>query len=205
MTDTYTPVSPSGATLIGYMQPWITTDLAMFLDAVGALFDPTASIVQDVGFDGDPDYVSAYGSIFNVETCPTGDLPYLGMFVGASVPIGSSQATARAIVQGESGLQRGTTASIIAAAQRFLTGSQTVTLYERLGPDGSTPDPDWFVLEVDSSEIISASALIAAVNAVKPGGVMWTFNEVSGYTWDDAENEWEADVFSWAASLTTQP
>ena len=96
---------------------------------------------------------------------------------------------ALSLVTAESGLARGTPASIVAAAKRNLTGTQSAILIERVRPDG-VADAYWFQLVVRPEELISQSALIASVDAVKPGGVMWLLVVQDGYTWAEAIKQW---------------
>jgi len=63
--------------------------------------------------------------------------------------------------------------TIVSAAQRFLTGSQSVTLIERLAANGSA-DAYHFLLYVDLSHVLDMNGLTNAVNGVKPVGVQWT-------------------------------
>lgn len=97
------------------------------------------------------------------------------------LPSGVSDATAQSLIQAEAGINRGTDAAVIAAAQRNLTGSQTVYYYRRTYKNGS-PNGFWAGIEVLSSECPSLPALEAAVNAVKMGGIMMWFNEITGWT-----------------------
>jgi hypothetical protein len=117
----YQAQSQMGAVFIAAMEPWITLPLAWYLDALGSMFDPIYTLVYDEGFDGDPDYVPGYGTIFNPLTCPAVDLPYLGQFVGVSVPNGADPTTALSLVTAEAGQNRGTLASIQAAIQRTIS------------------------------------------------------------------------------------
>jgi hypothetical protein len=110
-----------GAVFIAALEPWMTLPLAWYLDAIGSMFDPVYTLTSDVGFDGDPDYVPGYGQIFNPLTCPADDLPYLGQFVGVSVPTGADPTTALSLVTAEAGQARGTLASLQAAIQRNIS------------------------------------------------------------------------------------
>jgi hypothetical protein len=117
----YIPVSTVGAVLVEALGPWMTDHFAMYLDAVGVMYDPVATLVQDQGDDGDPGFVPAWGSLFDVNLCPAADLPYLGQFVGVQVPVGAGEATARALVRAESGKNRGTLGSIRSAIERNIS------------------------------------------------------------------------------------
>jgi len=87
------------------------------------MFEPPLELVAEHGSDGDPGYVPGWGALFDVNLCPTVDLPYLGQLVGVQIPAGSSDATARALIRAESGMQRGTIQSIQAAVERSISTS----------------------------------------------------------------------------------
>jgi hypothetical protein len=154
------------------------------------MFDQVATLVYDQGVDGDPDFIPGYGALLDPAICDPANLPYLGQFVGVLVPSGADPATALSLVTMEAGLHRGTMAAITAAIQRNLSGTQTVHIQERLGPDGTTKDAYWMVIEVLPSEVISLTAMEAAINAVKPGGVFYTIVESAGPTWSEATLDW---------------
>jgi hypothetical protein len=214
--DGYVPVNSFGAELIDAMEVWLTRDLAWVLDlAVAPLFEAMWDLATDHGVDGDADYLPGFGVLFNVApqpgapgygapVCPTADLGYVGQFVGVQVPAGADDATARSLVLAEAGRNRGTPAAVIAAAKRNLSGTQSVTLLERTAPDG-TPHHGWFTLVVRPEEVISLSALTAAVNACKLSGLMWGVVQQDAYIWSSAIHTWAADTMTWAAASGTQP
>jgi hypothetical protein len=200
----YTPVTSVGIELCDAAAPWLTTALAWYLDAIGAMLSPLHDLVTDQGFDGDLGYVPGYGQIFDPVTCPTEQLGYLAQFVGVSIPAGMSDSDARALIRAEQGMQRGSPGAIIAAAQRFLTTS-FVVLQERTAADG-TPDAYHAVVGFRPADLLTTEAdLIKAVEAVKPGGIQITYVASAGYTWNEAINTWSADTFTWNAAFATQP
>lgn len=163
------------------LDPWSTSSLIVFVTALSTMFSEVDGIVQDSGgLDGDPSYEPGWGALLDPDTST--DLGFLGNFVGVMLPSGISEADARVLVRAESGINRGTPAAIISAVKRNLSGTQAVTLFERTAADGTTPDGYHFVIVVLTSEVISATALTAAVNAVKPGGLMWTLVQTASWT-----------------------
>lgn len=216
----YEPVSQFGAVLINAMAPWITLHLAWYLDAIGVMVDPLYTLVMDEGVDDgttptigtyDQDgnlitegYQPGYGILLNPVACPDDDLGFLAQFPGVVLPLGEDPTTARSLIEAESGLNRGTPAAVIAAAQRNLSGTQSCVLVERTYADG-TPDAGWFILQVRPEEIISEAQLIAAVNNVKFGGLGWTLVQQDDYTWAEAINEWTTDTMTWRQVAYTQP
>lgn len=208
-TGGYTPTSEFGALLIQYLAPWMTKHLAWVLDqAIGVVVDPIYTTVQDIGdddgvtptvgtyFNGQlvtEGYQPGFGVFLNPTACPAEDLPYLSQFVGVELPTGASEATARSLILNEGGLNRGTDAAVIAAAKRFLGGTQTVELIPRTYVDG-TPSAGHFVLIVLASEVLNAAALTAAVDQVKFGGLMWALVQTTLFLIDALEAAGYSDI-----------
>jgi hypothetical protein len=114
--------------LIANMAPWNTgpvvagmTDLERFLAAIALMFEPVVSLAEEEGTDGQAGYVPSWGKLLDPTLCPAKLLPYLGQFVGVTIPVGASDAEARALVKAESGLARGTPASIKSAIERSIS------------------------------------------------------------------------------------
>lgn len=110
------------------MEPWNTgpvidgsTDLERYLRAMAAMFEPVLALAEEEGSDGSPDFVCAWGKILSPALCPGDALGYLSNFVGVDLPVGVSEAEARALIKAESGLERGTEASIKAAIERAIS------------------------------------------------------------------------------------
>jgi hypothetical protein len=92
------------------------------------------------GYDGTDLAASGQGGrpgwadALDVDTVPTWWLPWLGQFVGVRVPANVSPADAIEIVRRREGWERGTPATLIATARRYLKDpTQPVTLRERQG------------------------------------------------------------------------
>lgn len=202
--DTYTPATMFGEKFIEGLGPWVTLHLAWYLDALGAMFSEVTTLAYDQGVDGQPGYVPGYGTLFNAATCPVADLPYLGQYVGVSIPAGSSATAARSLVMQEAGQSRGTIGAMTAAVLRHLTGTQYRFIRERQRLDG-TPNAYQMVIGVLSGEVDNAAQMQADVTAVKPGGVLVNWIITPGYTWATSLHTWSADAFSWQSALTTQP
>ena len=222
----YTYTSGLAAKAAPDLDPWMTDHLAWWLDAVGSMFDPTYSIVSEQGNDGDPGYVPGFGALFDVDLCPPGALGYLGQFVGVQIPKGASDAKARSLVREEAGFQRGTLGAVQAAANRYLLPGQTAIVVERVNPQGQ---PDAYQFAVVFVGPVAGSltfaqtqgtfaqdtrgwlfpldlaGLIADVNAAKPAGVLWTFQQSPGWTFGTATNTFAVDGQPFAYYFVTQP
>jgi Phage tail protein (Tail_P2_I) len=119
----YTATSIIGRRLEPKLAPWMSEDLARLLDSIGYMAQPLAEILQEEGLDGEAGFVPAYGKLFDPDLCPAKYLPYLGQFVGVSIPVGASESEARALVKAEAGLNRGTRSSIESAIQRAISNA----------------------------------------------------------------------------------
>jgi hypothetical protein len=118
---TFTPTTTIGKRLAERWEPWLTDDLARVAEAIGTMCEPLAEVIEEEGYPDEEGWVSAYGKIFNPESCPEAFLGYLGMFVGVSIPLGTPEGEARALIKAESGLARGTEASVKAAIERGIS------------------------------------------------------------------------------------
>jgi hypothetical protein len=142
-----------------------------------------AAVVES--YVADTDTQVGWRPLLDPALCPADALPFLGQFVGAQVPVGSDEVTARAIVTHSPGWARGTPGAVAAAARLWLTGGQHVTLNERFG--GSA-----YAIEVVvyAGEVIDLVSLTAAVKAALPAGFSLTVSAVTGWTIADAETRY---------------
>lgn len=205
MTTTFT------GSLLEDLGPFVTPetdptgDHETYLSALAAMFEEMYGLVIDQNFPDDPDWIPGWSVPFDPDACATKFLPYLAQFNGTDIPAGSDDATARAIIFAESGMVRGTAETMMAAAKRHMTGTQTLAFLERTAADGSA-DAYHVLLGYLMGEVADPAGLIAAVEAVKPGGIQVTYSAIAaGYTWNAAIHKWSADAFPWAAALYTQP
>lgn len=217
MSDT-----PFADGLLSSLAPWAPTgsDFANFTNAIATMFEGVYDLVADTGSPDEPAaFTAGWSTLLDPNACPAAYLPYCGAFVGVIVPPGMDEATARAKIIAEQNFNRGTgfagvydtstTAAggggaIVTAAQRFLTGDQSVTLLERTAADGDTEDAYHFVLICLASELSSADQLSAAVDAVRPAGVQWTLIPVSSWTITQVEDGYStvADVEAAFATIS---
>ena len=168
------------------------------------LFEDVAAIVMPQGSPDVPaTYRAGWALPLDVELCPDAWLPYCGQFVGVQVPSGTAAVSARAMIEAESGFQAGTVAGIVAAVKQWLTGTQTVTVLERVASDGTTADAYHGVVIVLSSEVIDAGQLTAALNAVKPVGTQWTLILTSSWTLTQLEASVYTPISTTEADFST--
>ncbi len=178
-----------GPRLIARLEPWMNADLEILCESIGAMFDPLLSIAEEEGSDGEAGYIPAYGRLFEVKTANLNELRFLANFVGVTLPAGATEAEARMLVEAESGLERGTLKSLEAVLQRFI-GSKTFTILERTNI-AAEAKPYHFVVIVPTGK--ATNALREAIEAVKPGGVLFDLTELTG-AWLEGTKKWETIV-----------
>ena len=171
--------------LLEKMAPWnkgpITngkTDFERYVAALAAPYEEVEEIAMEEGVAGEPGYVPAYGKLLDPTLCPAKFLPWLGMFVGVEIPAGATEAEARAIVKAESGLARGTKASLEALLRKAL-GVAPFTILERTKTvEGD--DAYWVTIIVPTGHI--SQPVYEQINLTIPGGILYQVIERSG-TW----------------------
>lgn len=223
-TSGSSPVAPNSFSggIRSSMVPWAPagSDFDKYNMALGAMFETVFAIVADQGSpDEAADYRAGWSLLLDPANCAAMFpvfLPWLGLFVGAGVPVGAPAAVALQTILGEQGFARGqgfggsydstngvAGGPIVTAAQSQLGGTQSVNLIERINAAGNL-DPYHFVITVTASEVVDANALTAAVNAVKPAGVTWTLVQTSSWTISELEAAYTtiSSVESAFASIT---
>lgn len=201
--------------VLNSLAPWAPagSDLQKYTSALAAMFEQCYGLVADQGSPDEPaSFTAGWSTLLDPSACPAGFLPYCGMFVGSVVPPGTDEATARAQILAEQNFNRGTgfagtyTSSngaaggaIVLAAQRFLSGTQSVGLVER------SPDPYSAVVVCRPEEVIDQAQLEASVLAVKPAGIVIQFVFTDAYLWNQAIHTFSADTMTWSATASTQP
>ena len=111
--------------LIAAFEPWLTDDLEAYLTSVGSMFAEVEEYAADTeDFEG-------WSLLFDPARCPASDLPYLAQFVGEVLPVGIGETATREWITDAPNQSRGTLLSVVAAAQRTLTGSRAVSIRSR--------------------------------------------------------------------------
>lgn len=143
--------------------------LAHFCLAIARMFDQVASYAEDRD-DGTP----GWGAMMDPDLAPVEAIPWLGQFVGVSVPDGLTEAQQRNLVKDVGGFRRGTLASLTAAAQQYLTGTKSVTVLERYGSA--------YHLRVSTriGETADTNAVLNALMAQKPAGLILDYVTLTG-------------------------
>lgn len=148
--------------------------LANFCKAFGTMFQ----VVDDYSRDqvvGNK-VLPGWSQLIDINRAPAEGLAYLGQFVGVPILVGLSDAAQRARIKAVGGQNRGTLASIIAAAQQYLTGAQTVIVRER-DVAASATDPAYGLTVITyASQTPDTAKVLAALIAQKPAGIILNYH-----------------------------
>lgn len=125
-------------------------------------------------------------------------LPWLAQMVGIHFTTVLTDAQKRGMIANAlGGVQAGTTASIIQAAQTVLTGTKTVYVYPASNLTGIGAGTQWEVLVVTLPEETTTDPTLAVIAAgAKPAGVK-LYHQTYGASWNTIEaslptwNDWE--------------
>jgi hypothetical protein len=121
--------------------------LLRFCDAIaGRLLQAVDDLCRDT--DDGP----GWSQLLDPDRVPTEGITWLAQFVGTQIDPAATEDAQRAQILAESGFARGTPAAIIAAAQRYLTGAQTIQLVER-----DANDPYLLTVVVYGSQVVGQS------------------------------------------------
>lgn len=154
-----------------------------YTGAIASMFDLIELFARDA-----PDGAPGYAILMNPDRIPDDQLPtvlpWLGQFVGVDVDKSLSLADQRNEVKNSGGFKRGTVGSMIAAAQKTLTGTKTVFVKERDSTVSSVAGGAYGLTMLTlTSETPSSSNTLAAIKSQKPGGIILAYNTVTGMTW----------------------
>lgn len=131
-------------------------------DALGTVHAPVHDMVSD------PDGAPAWSALLDPDRVPAAFLPWLAQVVGERVPGGESEAAARERVRSPQGVRRGKVASLVAVAQRTLTGTRFVQVLER------TSSAYTLTVVTLTSETPGPTQTNRDLQAAKPAGLILT-------------------------------
>jgi hypothetical protein len=177
------PLSPFAQRLYDELHrlPDVDDALAKTVDAIGAPYEDGAW-VRGLGTDLTP-----YRPAMKVATAPGWLLPWLGQFVGVTVPRGTSDVDARALILARTHQLRGLPQTILDTTKALLSGSKFAYLQQHA--DGN---PFKFRVYVRTAEVADADAIRRAITAVKPGAFTFELVLSSALTFDAALNTFDA-------------
>lgn len=127
-------------------------------------------------------------------------LLWLAQLAGVKVPVGLDAQKMRSLIKLAEGRRRGTIAYMVEVAQRLLTGTKTVYTHERVSSAYT------LAIATKATETPDSAAVLKALLAVKPAGIVLTFATTTGVIWDVPTHGWDAAAaVTWDASLSTVP
>jgi hypothetical protein len=146
---------------------------AWLCEAISALAMQAQQVADP---DGD---VPPLAPILSPDYAPDWALPWVAQLVGIQLPAGIDPDRARLLIKDASGFRRGTRDSIRAVANSYLTGTQQLYFRER-------DEGDAYALEIVTltSETPDPDALLAAITAQKPGGIVLRYRTISGWDYE---------------------
>lgn len=151
--------------------------LLCFLGALGTMFQEVEDYASDT-----PDR-AGWGVLLDVDDIPAKGLPWLGQFVGTSVNPALPEADQRQQLKDANSQKRGSLAAFQAAPLPWLTGTKRVLVRER--DAAVVPGNPAYGLTVYTiaSETTNTAAVLAALAAIKPAGIILNYAAVSGQDW----------------------
>ena len=152
--------------------------LANFVAALGGMFQVIDDYARDQIVNGE--VAPGWSQLLDINRCPSEALGFLGQFVGVPLQAGLSDAAQRDRITGTAGFRRGSPGAIVAAAQQYLTGSQTVIVRER-DPAASPSYPAYGLTVITyTSETPDPSEVLAALMDQKPAGIILNYQTHTG-------------------------
>ena len=149
--------------------------LLALVTAIGSGFDPVESWARD-GAQGQ----AGWSILVDLDRAPIEALPWLGQFVGVSIPSSLDDATARARIFGKAGFSRGTLPAIAQAAQTHLTGSKDVLIIERYQGDAYK-----LYVATRTAQTPSTTKTLADIIAAKPAALGLVYETITGQTFNE--------------------
>lgn len=180
----FTP-TPYHAALYAALEPLAYDDAALgyplfqYTAAIASMEDQVDTYASDTD-DGRP----GWSNLLDVDRCPSEALPWLAQFLGVKIDTSLADADQRNQIRNVDGFKRGTLGSIIGAAQKHLTGSQTVYYKERDSAVDATAEGAYGLTVLTlTTETPDPTAVENAILAVKPAGIILSYATVSGMTY----------------------
>lgn len=138
-----------------------------------------------------------WSGMFDASRCPPEALAWLGQLVGMIIyPTDGITETRWRVSKAVGGIRRGSLSTMIAVAQRLLTGNKTVVVTER------TSDAWHFAIRTRTAETPSSAAVLAALNAAKPAGLIMDYATFTGILFQESLANQATYTLSTAAKAT---
>lgn len=127
-------------------------------------------------------------------------LLWLAQLAGVKVPVGLGSEDMRTFIEAAESRRRGTISYMVEVAQRLLTGTKTVYTHERVSSAYTLS------IATKASETPDSTAVLNALLANKPAGIVMTYVTTTGVIWDTPTHQWDqATTTTWDSSLSVVP
>lgn len=144
--------------------------LLIFCEAIAGRLQPLETLIRDT--DDGP----GWSIVLDVDRAPADWLPWLGQFVGVTIPPGSTEEQQRTLIRTLPGTIRGTARAIESAASQYLTGERRVYLIER---HGSAYRLTVSMLDTEAP-VADRSRIEMAIREQKPAGIVLAVQYITG-------------------------
>lgn len=192
------PLTRLAADVYAIMDPYAEVDAAngfalrTIVEAMTKTFTDIDELVRNSPA-GDP----GWSPMFDADRAPPEALAWLAQIVGMIVnPADGVIETRWRVGNAVGGVRRGSLSTMIAVAQRLLTGNKTVVVTER------TSDAWHFAVRTRTSETPSSAAVLAALNAAKPAGLIMDYATFTGILFQESLVNQATYTLSTAAKST---
>lgn len=153
--------------------------LALYCNAIGEMFQEIEDYARD-SVDANGRVIPGWSSIVDVNRAPSAGLAWLAQLVGVTLDQRLSDADQRAQIRNVGGWDRGSLASIAGAPLPYLTGTKTVIIRER-DPGACAAQPAYGLTVITkTSETPNSAAVLAALLAQKPAGLVLNYVVLAG-------------------------
>jgi len=193
------PMTRLASEVYAAMEPYAEPDAATgwalrsLVEALTKMYTDVDELVRDSADGLNPGWSAA----FDANRVPAEGLAWLGQLVGVPLLRGDTLATSRIRVAGaETGIRRGSLTTMIIVAKRLLTGNKTVFVSER------TSNAWTFQISTRTSETPSSAAVLAALTAQKPAGLIMTYLTVAGVVYSETTAAYATYAATTAAKAT---
>jgi hypothetical protein len=181
------------------MAPYLTPDLAEYLEVFGEMFDELDA------YAGLRSEEASWQVLLSAKNCPAGALPYLAQYRGETLPAGLAVEMQREWVTDAPNQIRGTSLGIALAAQRSLVGSRMVAVQERTG---GTPAEDHLTVVTYTADTPSPDRTLTDIRSNTPADIVLHYVVSTGQLWTNVKTNWatwaalKAGYADWAAVRT---
>jgi hypothetical protein len=196
---TDSPMTRLASEVYAMLEPYAEQDAAYgwalrsLVESITKMYTDVDELVRTSADGDDPPWSAA----MDATRVPTEGMAWLGQLIGVTVlPADSFDISRQKLASAATGIRRGSLVQMKLAAQQLLTGTQTVVVSER------TSDAWHFAVRTRVSETPSSAAVLAALTAQKPAGLIMDYNTYSGLLYQETSALYASYTASTAGKAT---